>query len=115
MSCFIGYGYIYGMTPVSPIRFNAIAGYARQPEAALFGQELAYFEVDGGRIMGMLMRDIEDGDCFGVVFAPNRKLRFRSVRMTDVVEEPAIAELDLAVAINIAAKAAEPRFRQADH
>lgn len=102
------------MTPVSPIRFNAIAGYARQPEAALFGQELAYFEVGGGRIMGMLMRDIEDGDHFGMVFAPDRKLRFRSVHMTGFVDNPAIAERDLAAAMDIAAQAPPEEHWQAD-
>lgn len=93
------------MTPISPIRFNAIAGYARQPQADLFGVELGYFEVDGGRIVGMLMQDRSDRDFFGIVFAQDRKLRFRSVNMTKFVDDPSIAEADLAVAMDVAAQA----------
>lgn len=102
------------MTPISSIRFNAIAGYARQPQAALFGIELGYFEVDGGRIVGMLLQDIADRDFFGMVFAQDRKLRFRSVNMTDFVADPATAEADLAVAMDNAAKAPVEDHWQAD-
>lgn len=93
------------MEPISPIRFNAIAGYARQPQADLFGIELGYYQVHGGRIVGMLLQDIEDRDFFGMVFAQDRKLRFRSVNVTAFVENPATAEADLAVAMDIAAQA----------
>lgn len=106
--------YIAGMTPISPIRFNAIAGYARLPQAALMGRELAYFEVAGGRIVGMLMCDIADGDYFGLVFAPDRKLRFRNVGITDFVDDPAMAEVDLAAALDIAAQAPPEEHYQAD-
>lgn len=102
------------MTPISSIRFNAIAGYARLPQAALFGRELVYFEADGGRIVGMLMRDIADGDYFGMVFAPDRRLRFRSVRMTDFVDDPLTAEADLSAALDVAAQAPPEDHWQAD-
>jgi len=102
------------MIPISPVRFNAIAGYARQPQAALFGIELGYYEVDGGRIVGMLLRDIADGDHFGIVFAQDRKLRFRSVAMTQFVDDPATAEADLAVAMEVAAQAPVEDHWQAD-
>ena len=42
------------MTPISPIRFNAFAGYARQPMAIPFSQELGYFEVEGGKVGDLL-------------------------------------------------------------
>lgn len=93
------------MISISPIRFNAIAGYARQPQAAIYGVELGYYEVDGGRIVGMLLQDITDGDFFGMVFAQDRKLRFRSVGMTDFVDDPHAAEADLAIALDVAAQA----------
>ncbi|OAN53511.1 hypothetical protein [Sphingobium sp. TCM1] len=102
------------MTPISPVRFNAIAGYARQPQAALFGIELGYFEVDGGRIVGMLLRDRADRDHFGMVFAQDRKLRFRSVAMTAFVNDPATAEADLALAMDAAAEVPIEEHWQAD-
>lgn len=106
--------YTKSMTPISPIRFNAIAGYARMPQAALFGAELGYFELGDGRIVGMLLRDITDGDYFGMVFAPDRKLRFRSVKMTAFVDSAKVAEADLAVAMDVAAQAPAEAHHQAD-
>jgi hypothetical protein len=93
------------MESISKVRFNALAGYARLPQAELFGEERAYFQADGGRIVGMLMRDIEDDEFFGMIFAQDRKLRFRSVSMTPFVDTEAVARVDLAVAIDSAVQA----------
>jgi|GEM_PF-6593600 len=40
---------------------SGMLGYARQPQAALFGMQLGYYEVAGGRIIGMLLSDFADG------------------------------------------------------
>ena len=59
------------------MRFNAIAGYARHPRARLTGDEVGYYEDDGGSLLGLLVRDREDGDFAGMAFGRDRKLRFR--------------------------------------
>ncbi|MCO6363398.1 hypothetical protein [Paracoccus sp. 08] len=42
------------MKVISKVRFNAIAGYARHPRAALIGEELAYYEAEDGSILGLI-------------------------------------------------------------
>ena len=78
------------------IRFNAIAGYARQPMAQVTGEELAYFENEDGGIMGLLIRDRADSDFAGMAFGRDRKLRFRWTSMTDffATAEEAVSALN---------------------
>lgn len=102
------------MTLISAVRFNALAGYARLPHATLFGEELAYFEADNGQILGMLMRDIEDNDYFGLVFAQDRKLRYRNVSLTPFAETEAAARTDLLAALAVALQAPPESHYQAD-
>ena len=84
------------MKEISEIRFNAIAGYARHPRAALSGEEVAYFEVEDGSILGLLIRDRTDGDFAGLAFGRDAKLRFRWTSMTDFLEDPELARNALA-------------------
>lgn len=70
------------MEEISPTRFNAIAGYARQPMARIIGEEIAYFEGADGTIMGMVIRDRTDSDFSGLLFGQDKKLRFRWTSMT---------------------------------
>ena len=76
------------MDEISSTRFNAIAGYARAPHAVLMCEELAYFELDAGRIVGMVVRDRTDGDYFGMIFASDRNLRFRNVMVSGFHDDP---------------------------
>lgn len=97
----------YPMRSISKLRFDAFAGYARLPISQIFGRELEYFEADGGSILGMLIQDIADNDFFGMIFAPDARLRYRSAGMTEFVETPDAARADLAAAL-AAAEHAEP-------
>lgn len=81
---------------ISEIRFNAIAGYARHPRAALTGEELAYYETEDGSILGLLIRDRADGDFAGMAFGRDAKLRFRWTSMTNFLESPELAHDALA-------------------
>jgi len=102
------------MVPITPIRFNAIAGYARLPIAGLFGKELAYFEVGGGKIVGMLLVDRYDGDFVGLVFAPDARLRFRCAAQTAFFAEPKEAEAALCTLMDAALAAPPEEHYQAD-
>jgi hypothetical protein len=81
---------------IPELRFNAIAGYARHPRAALTGEEIAYFEAEDGSILGLIIRDREDGDFAGMAFGRDAKLRFRWTSMTDFLESPELARDALA-------------------
>lgn len=108
--------YIYFMERISIIRFNALAGYARQPQSVLFGQELSYYQADSGRVVGMLIRDIEDQDYTGIVFAQDRKHRFRSVSMTPFAATEAEASVSLATALDVAVQAPiEAHYQDDEH
>lgn len=84
------------MKEISQIRFNAIAGYARHPRAALTGDELAYYEAEDGSVLGLIIRDRTDSDFAGMAFGRDAKLRFRWISMTHFLESPGQAREALA-------------------
>ena len=84
------------MREISKLRFDAIAGYARDPQAVLFAEELAFYEGEGGTIMGVIVRDRTDDDFSGMAFGRDKKLRFRWISMTDFLPTPEQAREALA-------------------
>ena len=84
------------MRKISEMRFNALAGDARHPRARLTGDEVGYYEDDGGSLLGLLVRDRADDDFAGMAFGRDRKLRFRWTSMTDFFDrsEEAVAALE---------------------
>src|SRR5260370_5317937 len=83
------------MKKISPIRFDALAGYARQPYASYMAEEIGWYEHGGERVLGLLVCDKEDNDFSGLIFARDRKLRFRAVDMTGFYTRPRDAEVEL--------------------
>ncbi|WP_298362605.1 hypothetical protein [uncultured Litoreibacter sp.] len=86
------------MKEITELRFNAIAGYARDPRAVLTGEEVAYYEAEDGSILGLIIRDRTDDDFAGMAFGRDAKLRFRWTSMTDFLDSQekardALAEL----------------------
>ena len=71
------------MKPISKIRFDALAGYARMPMARVMAEELGWYEYANERVLGMLFRDRTDGDYAGLIFGRDRRGRYRSVSMSD--------------------------------
>lgn len=65
------------MRPISLVRFNALAGYCRQPQTPLYAEELRWFEHGGERVLGILIRDRTDSDFGGMILGRDRKSRFR--------------------------------------
>lgn len=70
------------MREISKLRFDAFAGYARDPRLPLMGEELAWFEHADARVLGMLIRDRADNDYAGIVFARDELLQYRWTNMT---------------------------------
>lgn len=102
------------MRTIPKLRFDAFAGYARRPLAQIFGREVEYYESDGGTIFGMLIQDTSDGDYFGMIFAPDARLRYRSAGMTKFTDDPKAARADLAAAMVDAELAESETHHQGD-
>ena len=82
--------------------------------ADLFGEELAYFEVEAGKVVGMLLVDHTDGDFLGLVFARDARLRYRSAAGTQFFPTLDQAKAALAEAMDAAAAAPPEDHHQAD-
>lgn len=100
--------------PISFTRFNALGGYARHPRTLLMLDELAYFEAEGGDVIGIATRDIEDQDYGGIVMARDRKHCFRGVNVTDFFPDPEAAQEALFAGMRQAARAQAEDHYQGD-
>jgi hypothetical protein len=70
------------MRPISRVRFDALAGYARDPRTPVFAEELSYFEHAKERVLGVLVRDRTDNDFSGMVLARDERNQYRWVGST---------------------------------
>jgi hypothetical protein len=100
------------MLPISQLRFNALAGYARDPRTLLHAEELGWFEHDQERVLGLLIRDRADNDFAGIVFARDELQQYRWTTMTDFVRSPRHARALLRPALERAAMAPEEEHYQ---
>jgi hypothetical protein len=64
---------------ISRMRFDALAGYCRAPQAALVSRELEWFEFAEGLLVCALIVDLVDGDFGGTILARDELERFRWV------------------------------------
>ena len=102
------------MRRISLIRFDALAGYARQPLARVQAEEVSWFELASGDVVGTVIRDRTDNDYGGVVFARDAKLKFRSVNVTEFKPSIRRAEVALRRAMEKAALAPPEDHHQGD-
>ena len=102
------------MRPISLIRFNALAGYARMPMALVAAEEIRWFEHAGGRVVGAVILDRADADFGGVVFAQDQRLRFRAVDVMPFEPTRRRAEVSLRRAMEQAAMAPPEEHHQGD-
>jgi ribosomal protein L30/L7E len=65
--------------PLSRLRFDALAGYAREPELIRFAEELEWYASHDERVIGMLLRDRTDDDFVVIILGRDERLRFRSI------------------------------------
>src|SRR5690242_10095355 len=83
------------MKPISPIRWDALAGYARDPKTLFMAEEIGWYEHAQERVLGLVIRDYEDREYSGVIFGRDKKLRFRCVWITEFYERRRLAEVAL--------------------
>jgi hypothetical protein len=69
------------MKEISKNRFNALAGYIREPGTAFIVEELSWYSSDNDVVLGMLARDRTDDDFSGLVLGKDRRGRFRAVHV----------------------------------
>ena len=83
------------MRTISLIRFNALAGYCRDPIARIISDEIAWFEEGEESVLGALIRDRNDGSFGGIVLGRDEKGRFRWIGGTRFQDSPWKAKTDL--------------------
>lgn len=80
------------MRRISLARFNALAAYCRKPPTLFFAEEVDWFEHGGERVLGVLIRDRQDGDFGGMILGRDRRGRFRCIVTPDFVRSPRVAK-----------------------
>lgn len=101
---------------ISKLRFNALAGYCRQPSAYVYSDELAWFEHDSAPLLGILILDRVDGDFGGIVIGKDEIGCFRCVDVVGWHSSPEIGEMRLLEALRDWAKRpAEDRHQKDAH
>ena len=83
------------MQTIPLIRFDALAGYCRDPVTRHISEELAWFEEGEESVLGALIRDRTDDTFGGVVFGRDEKGRFRWIGGTQFYDSQWKAKSDL--------------------
>lgn len=100
------------MRPISRLRFDALATYARDPRANLLSEELGYFEHADERVLGILIRDWTDNDYAGVVLARDELYQYRWIKGTDFQPTPRHATALLRRELELTAMQSEDAYHQ---
>jgi ribosomal protein L30 len=66
---------------LSRMRFEALAGYTRNPGTILFIEELEWHATTDERVIGLLVRDREDFDYGLIILGRDERLRFRAINV----------------------------------
>ena len=74
------------MKPIDRRRFEALAGYIREPIAALIAEELAWYEEGGEVLLGLISLDRSDRDYVAHVLGRDAKKKFRAVTLKHSIE-----------------------------
>ncbi len=102
------------MRPISLARFNALAGYCRDPRTLWAAEELKWFEHDGERVLATLIRDRTDDDFGGIILRRDRKGRFRYAGGVDFYPSPRQVEVLLGRETERLSRPPDEQFHQGD-
>lgn len=102
------------MKPISPLRWDALAGYARDPKTMFMAEEIGWYEHAQERVVGLLICDRRDNDYAGVVFGRDKKLRFRCVSITSFNLRQRLAEVTLRREMERVAAEDDAKYHQGD-
>src|SRR5205085_5136340 len=85
------------MHQISLERFNALAGYCRFGPAMWMVEECDWYESSDGHLLGLVLRDRQDGDYQGAFLARDKAQRFRWIHGTDFFDDSALVAAALKV------------------
>src|SRR5580704_16125584 len=71
------------MERLSPLRFDALAGYARQPFTLLTADERDWYSEAREKVLGVIVQDRTDKDYVCVDLGRDRVGRYRAVHLSD--------------------------------
>ncbi len=102
------------MNSIPRIRYDALAGYSRSPQTVLSSEELGWFEESDERVLGVVIRALEDNDFSSVVLARDRLGRFRAVWVDDFKPTPDEARERLGDLLRLWAAKPDEEYWQGD-
>lgn len=83
------------MHPISRARFEALAAYSRVGPAMNLVDEQAWYESDDGQLLGLVLRELVDGEYQAVFLARDLVERFRWIHCTKFFYTPEAAATEL--------------------
>lgn len=98
---------------ISEQRFDALAGYTRGPSLVPI-QELAWYETQDERLLGLIVRDLQDGDFMPMVLGRDADGRFRWVDGGPICESLDSARRHIGRALREQAALPDEAFHQGD-
>jgi hypothetical protein len=102
------------INPLSLVRFNALAGYARHPATVLMFEELECHSTNDERVIGALVQDREDEDYGWIVLGRDERLRFRAITAGSSLESAEAARENLFEAMQAEHAKPDEEFHQGD-
>jgi hypothetical protein len=76
-------------------RFNALAGYARNPTTVTLLDEAEWYATGDERVVGMVVRDMVDNDWGWIILGRDERLRFRAIDVMSSLPSIESARSDL--------------------
>lgn len=95
-------------------RFNALAGYVRQPAFVMMLDELEWYSVAEDRALGVVFRDRIDDDFSWIILGRDGLKRFRGVDLRVSIESVDAARNELIYLMENKLPASDEDFRQGD-
>ena len=102
------------MKPLSPLRFDALAGCSRSPQIGLSARELSWFEEADEKLLGVVSLDLVDLDYVYTVLARDGHGRFRAFHLDINIQSQGEATDMLAAALAELVVQPEAYFHQGD-
>ncbi|WP_420839350.1 hypothetical protein [Bradyrhizobium oropedii] len=95
-------------------RFNALAGYSRDPATVTVFEEAEWYATGDERVIGMVVRDIEDNDWGWIILGRDERLRYRAIDANSSMASIADARRDLMKEMEFHNGEPDEAFHQAD-
>lgn len=102
------------MEELSQLRYEALAGYTRNPNLVLFVEEVGGLKTPDERVLGVITHDLHDDDFGWVALARDELLRFRCVDVNTSLPTYQAAEEELTASMERLSAKPDEAFHQGD-